>query len=67
MALLLFSGWLPLGIPWTAVNAVGLWRGRRWALWSTLVYAFVAIPTCLGTPYAVYAIFSLWSRARKKA
>ena len=66
MALLLFSGWLPLGIPWTAVNAVGLWRGRRWALWSTLVYAFVALPTCLGTPYAVYAIFSLWSRARKK-
>jgi serine/threonine protein kinase len=66
MALLLFSGWLPLGIPWTAVNAVGLWRGRRWALWSTLIYAFVAIPTCLGTPYAVYAIFSLWSRARKK-
>jgi hypothetical protein len=66
MALLLFSGWLPLGIPWTAVNAIGLWRGRRWALWSTLIYGFVAIPTCLGTPYAVYAIYSLWSRARKK-
>ncbi len=66
LAVLLFSGWLPLGIPWTAVNAYGLWRGKRWALWSTLLYAFVSLLSCIGTPYAVYALFSLWSRARKK-
>ncbi len=66
LAVLLFSGWLPLGIPWTAANAVGLFRGKRWAMWSTLIYAFVTLFTCIGTPYAVYALFSLWSRARKK-
>jgi hypothetical protein len=66
LAVLFFSGWLPLGVPWTAVNAIGLWRGRRWALWSTLIYGFLAIPTCIGLPYGIYAVMSLWSRARKK-
>jgi predicted Ser/Thr protein kinase len=66
LVLMLLSGWLPLGAVWTAVNAWGLWRGRRWALWSTIVYAVVSLPTCLGTPYAVYALFSLWGRARAR-
>jgi predicted Ser/Thr protein kinase len=66
LVLLLLSGWLPIGAIWTAVNAWGLWKGRRWALWSTVVYAIASLPTCLGTPYAVYALFSLWGRARNK-
>jgi hypothetical protein len=66
LAVLFLCGWLPLGGIWTAINAWGLWKGRRWAVWSALVYSFASLPTCLGTPYAVYGVFSLWSRAVKK-
>ncbi len=51
--------WAPLGTLWTACNALGLWRGRRWARWSTLGYAVLSLPTGLGTPVAVYALWSL--------
>jgi tRNA A-37 threonylcarbamoyl transferase component Bud32 len=51
--------WVPLGTLWTACNALGLWRGRPWARWSTLGYAVLSLPTALGTPVAVYALWSL--------
>jgi serine/threonine protein kinase len=66
LALLLFCGWLPLGGIWTAVNSFGLWRNRRWAVWSTVFYAFLSLPTCLGTPYAIYALFTLFGHLKKK-
>jgi hypothetical protein len=66
LVLLVISGWLPLGAVWTGINAWGLWRNRRWAVVSTVVYAIVSLPTCVCTPYATYALFSLWGKAWKK-
>jgi eukaryotic-like serine/threonine-protein kinase len=63
LALVAF-GWGPIGIVWTPINAWGLFSGRRWAISSTLVYAFLSLPTCLGTPFALYALISLWSERR---
>lgn len=51
--------WIPLGTVWTAVNAYGLWRGRWWARWTTAGYALLSVLTGLGTPAAVYALWSL--------
>jgi len=61
MALVLLF-WVPLGSVWTAINALGLWRNRRWARWSTLGYAVLSLPTGLGTPAAAYALWSLSRR-----
>jgi hypothetical protein len=66
LVLLVVSGWLPIGAIWTGINAWGLWRNRRWAVVSTLVYAIVSLPTCICTPYATYALASLWRAASKK-
>jgi eukaryotic-like serine/threonine-protein kinase len=55
--------WAPIGLVWTPVNVWGLWRRKRWARISTLIYAIVSLPTCLATPYAVYALISLNRRA----
>jgi hypothetical protein len=64
---LVFFGWAPLGIVWTPINAYGLFRKRRWAYISSVVYAVFSLPSCIGTPFAAYAIATLWSRARKKS
>lgn len=63
LALVAF-GWGPIGIVWTPINAWGLFSGRRWAISSTMVYAFLSLPTCLGTPFALYALVSLWSERK---
>lgn len=51
--------WTPLGTVWTAMNALRLWRQRSWGRLSTLLYAVLSLPTGLGTPAAVYALWSL--------
>jgi serine/threonine protein kinase len=66
LVLLFFVGWAPLGVIWTPINAYGLLRKRRWAYISTVVYAVFSLLTCVGTPFAAYALATLWSRARKK-
>ena len=44
LAALFFFGWGPIGVLWTPINAYGLFRKRRWALTSTLVYlGFLAL------------------------
>jgi hypothetical protein len=51
--------WIPLGIFWAPLNAWGLHKRASWARVSTLVYAGVGALTCIGTPYAIYALYSL--------
>ena len=51
--------WGPLGAVLAPVSAFGLWRGKRWAVASAMLYAVLAAPTVFLTPYAVYAFVSL--------
>ena len=67
LAVLFFTGWAPLGAAWTACNAYGLFRRRRWALTSTLIYAASLMLTCFAAPIAVYAFVSLWPLRKKTA
>jgi serine/threonine protein kinase len=67
LAALFFFGWGPLGVVWTPINAYGLFRRKRWALTSTLVYAACSALTCIGTPVAVYAFVTLQPLRRKSA
>jgi serine/threonine protein kinase len=67
LAALFFFGWGPIGVLWTPINAYGLFRKRRWALTSTLVYSAFSLFTCIGTPFAVYAVVSLWPLRRNRA
>ncbi len=60
------TGWAPLGLVWTPLNAYGLFRGRRWAYRTTAIYALVAIPSIVGTPFAIYAMGTLWRKAFPK-
>ena len=66
LAALFFLGWAPLGVFWTPINAYGLFRRRRWALRSTMIYAGYSIWTCVGTPFALYALLSLWPLRKNK-
>ncbi len=56
-------GWAPLGLLWTPINAFGLLRAKGWAYRSTVIYCLFAIPSVLGTPFAVYGLATLWGRA----
>lgn len=62
VGLLISAVWIPLGILWAPLNAYGLRKGHGWARVSTMVYGALAIPTCIGTPYGVYALMSLGRR-----
>jgi predicted Ser/Thr protein kinase len=66
LAALFFLGWAPLGVFWTPINAYGLFRRRRWALRSTMIYAGYSIWTCVGTPLAIYALMTLWPLRKNK-
>lgn len=59
MMILFVTGWLPVGLPAAVAGAYGIAKRRRWAYVLVLVYAFVALPTCIGTPYAVFALVTL--------
>lgn len=61
MVMVLFANvfWAPVGAVWVPINLYGMARKRPWARVSSLVYAVFALPTCFGTPYALYAFFSL--------
>jgi hypothetical protein len=56
----LYAGfWLCTGLVWTLVNAYGLFHHKRWARSLTLAYALLSLPSCFGTPYSAYALYSL--------
>ena len=67
LMLLFFSGWAPAGIIWAPLNAYGLFRKRRWAVTSSLVYSAIAALTCFGTPAAIYGLATLWPLRKKIA
>ena len=67
LAVLFFSGWGPIGVIWTPINAYGLLRKRRWAVTSTLIYSAFASLTCLATPPAIVALVTLWDLRKKTA
>ena len=51
--------WVPLGILWAPINAWGLHNRSPWARLSTLIYSGLGLFTCIGTPYSLYALYSL--------
>jgi len=59
--------WVPLGAVWAPVNAWGLYKKKRWARVSTVVYAILGLATCIGTPYSAYALISLRRPEVKRA
>ncbi len=62
VGLLVSAVWIPLGIFWAPLNAYGLRKGYGWARVSTMIYGALAIPTCIGTPYGIYALMSMGRR-----
>ncbi|MBL8744395.1 MAG: protein kinase [Myxococcales bacterium] len=59
IVILLGMGWLTLGVLWAPFNAWALLTRRRFGRISTMVYAALSALSCVGIPYAVYAIWSL--------
>ena len=57
------TGWAPLGLIWTPINAIGLLRRGQWAYRSTVIYSLFALLSVIGTPFAVYTLVTLWRRA----
>jgi len=53
------TGWLPLGTLLAAAGAVGMAKRKRWAWALAIIYAVVSLPTCMGTPYALFALITL--------
>ena len=58
--------WAPMGVVWVPLNIYGLYKRRGWARISTLLYAVIALFSCAGTPYAVYALYSLTRRETRE-
>jgi hypothetical protein len=46
-------------MPLTAVAAYGMFKRHRWAYIAVAVYAAAAFFSCIGTPYALFALCSL--------
>ncbi len=59
IVIMLAMGWLTLGVLWAPFNAWALLTRRRFGRISTMVYAVFAILSCVGIPYAIYALWSL--------
>jgi hypothetical protein len=59
LGLFVISGIGPAGIPVTAAAAWAMAKRKRWAYPLTAAYAVVAALTCVGTPYALFALFTL--------
>jgi serine/threonine protein kinase len=59
LTILLAMAWLTLGVLWAPFNAWALLTRRRFGRISTMVYAAFSIVSCIGIPYAIYAIWSL--------
>ena len=59
IGLMLAIAWLTLGVLWAPFNAWTLLTRRRFGRISTMVYAACSILSCVGIPYAIYAIWSL--------
>jgi hypothetical protein len=67
LAILVGTGWAPAGIGLTALSAYGMFRRSRWAYISVAIYAATALFSCVGTPYAIFAIYSLTRREVRAA
>ncbi|MEM9073826.1 MAG: protein kinase [Myxococcota bacterium] len=59
--------WAPLGTILAPLTAWGLFRRRRWAAITGVIYAAVSLPTVLVTPYSVYALLTLPGRRVRNA
>jgi len=59
MSIIIGAGWVVLGVVWAPFNAWALLTRRRFGRISTLIYAGLSILSCIGIPYAIYAIWSL--------
>ncbi len=59
--------WIPAGVLWAPLNAWGLATKKRWARASTIVYAIFGLFSCIGTPYAAYALITLRKPELKRA
>lgn len=72
VGLLLWIAFVVFGTVWAPLNAWGLSKRHPWARTSTLAYAALGALTCVGVPYAVYAVWSLtkpaavWAFTRPK-
>jgi hypothetical protein len=60
VGLLFVSGWLPVGAPVAAAGAWGIAKRRPWAYLVTTIYAFLSLVTIVGTPYAIFALATLF-------
>lgn len=58
VGLILFF-WAPFCLPLALTSAYGLARHRRWAYVTTAVYAVLTIPSCVGTPFSIFAAYAL--------
>jgi hypothetical protein len=58
--MLLVTGWLPLGIPVTLAGAWGVAKRKSWAYVVVTLYAFLSLVTVVGTPYALFALATLF-------
>jgi hypothetical protein len=67
IGVLIASGWAPFGMVMTALSAYGMLRRRPWAYVTTAIYAATALLSCFGTPYALFAAYSLTRPAVRHA
>lgn len=58
-----FFFWAPIGAILTPISAYGLFRRRPWARHLTLLYAVLSLPLGITAPFALYAIYTMSSRA----
>jgi eukaryotic-like serine/threonine-protein kinase len=54
--------WAPFCLPLALASAYGIARHRRWAYVTTIVYAVLSMPTCVGTPFSLFAAYALTRR-----
>jgi hypothetical protein len=59
IGLLVGTGWAPAGVPLTLLAAYGMFKRHRWAYIAVAIYAATAFFSCVGTPYAIFALYSL--------
>ncbi len=59
--------WGPLGAVLAPLSVVGIWRRRAWARATSGAYALLALPSVLGMPLALFAIYALSRRSVRAA
>ena len=67
VALTIVFVWGPLGAILAPMSVFGIWRRKASAMVSTGAYALLALPSGLGTPLALFAIYALSRRSVRAA